>query len=136
MKSRLILVAIVTVLGALVSAGFTQEQTKSEASTKEIMKQKLDYAHYILNGIATENFDLISDNAEKLSKLSQAMAWRARETPQYATFSAEFRRNADALAKAAKDRNADAASLAYVQMTLSCVNCHKYMRGPKVASAR
>lgn len=123
------------ILLALAGTWFTQAQTKTDASTSEIMKQKLDYSHFILNGIATENFDLLSANAEKLSKLSQATAWRARETPEYEVLSAEFRRNADALAKAAKDRNIDAASLAYVGMTLSCVNCHKYMRGKKMASA-
>ena len=136
MKVRFILITMVTVLLALGGTWFSHAQTKTEASTREIMREKLDCSHYILNGIATENFDLISANAEKLSKLSQATAWRARETPEYEVLSAEFRRHADALAKAAKDRNPDAASLAYVQMTLSCVNCHKYMRRPKVASAR
>jgi cytochrome c556 len=60
-------------------------------------------------------------------------AWRARESGEYEVLSAEFRKQAEALAKAAKDRNPDAVSLAYVQMTLSCVNCHKYMRGGKKA---
>jgi phosphoserine aminotransferase len=127
-------ISFITVLLAL--APFSQAQTKTEASTSEIMKLKLDYAHYILNGIATENFALISGNAEKLGKLSQQMSWGARQTREFEVLSAEFRRNADALAKAAKDRNPDAASLAYVQMTLSCVNCHKYMRQPKEASLR
>ena len=54
----------------------------------------------------------------------------------YETLRTAFKQSADALAKAAKDRNADAASLAYVQLTLNCVNCHKFMRKPKVASLR
>jgi cytochrome c556 len=100
------------------------------------MKLKLDFAHYILNAIATENFDLMASNAEKLSKLTEATALRVRETPEYEALRTEFKRSADALAKAAKDRNADAASLAYVQLTLNCVNCHKFMRRPKVADLR
>ena len=135
MKTQCILIVMVVLILSLAGTWFSQAQTDTNATTSEIMKQKLDYAHYILNGIATANYDLMSANAEKLSKLSQAVAWRARETPQYEVFSAEFRRHADALAKAAKDRNPDAASIAYVQMTLSCVNCHKYMRGPKLAGA-
>jgi hypothetical protein len=39
------------------------------------MALKLEYAHYILNGVVTENFHLVEANAEKLSKLSQAEAW-------------------------------------------------------------
>ena len=114
---------------------FSRAEDKNRPTTSEIMKEKLDYSHMILNGIATENYDLVLRNAENLSRLSQANAWRARQTPEYEILSAEFRRQADALAKAAKDRNIDAASLAYVQMTLSCVNCHKYMRGKKMARA-
>ena len=126
---------MVVIMLALAGTWFSEAQSDTNPTASEIMKEKLDYSHYILNGIATANYDLMAVNAEKLSKLSQAAAWRARETPQYEVFSGEFRRHADALAKAAKERNLDAASLAYVQMTLSCVNCHKYMRGPKMAGA-
>lgn len=136
MKTQPISIAMICVTVTLAVTWFSQAQTRPDATTKEIMKEKLDHSHYILNGIATGNFDLISGNAENLSKLSQSAPWRARETPEYEVLSAEFRRHADALAKAARDRNLDAASLAYVQMTLSCVNCHKYMRGPKIPGPR
>jgi hypothetical protein len=32
------------------------------------------------------------------------------------------------MVKMAKDKNLDGAALAYVQLTMSCVNCHKYVR--------
>ena len=37
--------------------------------------------------------------------------------------------------KAAKEKNLEAATLAYVRVTMSCVNCHKLVRGKLVASA-
>ena len=37
------------------------------------------------------------------------------------------------MVKAAKDNNVDAATVAYFQMTVSCVTCHKYLRGRHVA---
>jgi hypothetical protein len=135
MKTRFMLITIASILAAMGGTWFSQAQDKRGPTTSEVMKEKLDYSHFILNGIATENYDLILRNADSLSRLSQATGWRARQTPEYEILSAEFRRQADALAKAAKDRNIDAASLAYVQMTLSCVNCHKYMRAKKTASA-
>jgi hypothetical protein len=46
-----------------------------------------------------------------------------------------FRRHVNSLVKAAKDRNLDAATLGYVRMTMSCVDCHKLVRGKLVASA-
>ena len=133
MKPRTLLIATLTVIFAFVGSWWSQAQTATKPTTKEIMTEKLDYAHFLLNGIATENFDLIANNAEKLNQLSQSTVWRAGRTPEYEALSADFRRHAVALTKAAKDRNLDAASLAYVQMTLSCVNCHKYMRNPKTA---
>ena len=131
MKPRTLLITILTL--AFVGTWWSQAQTAAKPTTKEIMAEKLDYAHFLLNGIATENFDLIANNAEKLNRLSQSTVWREGRTPEYEALSADFRRHAVALTKAAKDRNLDAASLAYVQMTLSCVNCHKYMRNPKTA---
>ena len=131
MKPRTLLIAILAL--AFVGTWWSQAQTAAKPTTKEIMAEKLDYAHFLLNGIATENFDLLANNAEKLNQLSQSTVWREGRTPEYEALSADFRRHAVALNKAAKDRNLDAASLAYVQMTLSCVSCHKYMRGVKTA---
>jgi hypothetical protein len=133
MNRKTLRMNLVMFLPILAGAWWLQAQTDTKATTKSIMNDKLDYAHLILNGVATENFDLIANNAENLNRLSQSTVWRAGRTPEYEALSAEFRRHAVGLAKAAKSRNLDAASLAYVQMTLSCVNCHKYMRGAKTA---
>ncbi|MCL6644623.1 MAG: hypothetical protein K6U88_06545, partial [Dehalococcoidia bacterium] len=40
----------------------------------------------------------------------------------------QVRRAVDAVSAAAKQKNLDGASLAYMQMTLNCVRCHKYLR--------
>ncbi len=128
-----LVIAIGLVLGA---AGGVQAQTKADASTGEIMKMKLDHAQKVLEGIATENYELILANAQKLSRLSQATGWHTRQTPEYEMFTLEFRRHADALVKAARSQNVDAASVAYFQMTISCVSCHKYIRSAKTASLR
>ena len=47
--------------------------------------------------------------------------------------SVEFRRTADAITAAAKKKNLDGAALAYVDMTMKCVNCHKYVRGVRIS---
>jgi hypothetical protein len=40
----------------------------------------------------------------------------------------DFRRSADSIVQAAKAKNLDGAALAYVDMTLTCVRCHKHVR--------
>ena len=41
---------------------------------------------------------------------------------------ADARRIADDLVKKATEKNLDGAALAYVEMTLTCVKCHKHVR--------
>lgn len=99
------------------------------------MKSKLAASQKILEGIATENFTTIAEQARKLELFSRAAAWSAHSTPEYRRFTEDFRRHASALAKNAQNRNLDAATVSWFQLTVSCVNCHKYMRGDEVASS-
>lgn len=104
-----------------------------DPSTAEIMRAKLGHAQEILRGIALEDYDTILVHAQKLNRLSEGTGWFTRQTPEYELFTNELRRHTQALAKAAKAKNLDAATLAYFQLNVSCVSCHKYLRGAKVA---
>lgn len=106
--------------------------TGADVSTSEVMKQKLTHTQDLLRGITLEDYAAIEVSARKIKQLSQATGWFARQTPEYELFTAELRRQSDALERAAKNRNIDAATLAYFQLTVSCVSCHKYLRGSKV----
>lgn len=127
----ILIAAIFCALG--LHAGLRTAQAASDHPTQEIMKQKLMYSQAVLAGIAKEDYDLIAMNASKLVLLSKGTGWYTRQTPEYELFTIEFRRHAESLVKAAKDKNLDAATGAYMQMTVSCVSCHKYMRGIKPA---
>jgi hypothetical protein len=124
------LMAIVAAVGVWAAIARSQEPKKERDA---IMRKKLDHAHKVLEGIAVKDFDLVEKNAENLTILSTKAEWKVLATPEYALRSEEFRRNADSVAKAAKDKNLDGAALAYVQMTMSCVNCHKHVRDVRMA---
>lgn len=111
-----------------------QGQSQPRINTKDVMRFKLFYAQGVLEGITMENFDLIATNAHKLVSLSQAADWQVRQTPEYQKFTTDYARHASALGKAAKNRNVDAATVAYFQLTVSCVNCHRYLRGAGTAN--
>jgi cytochrome c556 len=115
---------------ALLCAGakFTYAQAEKEAGVKTAMRQKVAYSQQVLVGITLEDYGLIAKNADKLVELSNKTNWYSRQVPQYELFLNEFRRNAQGLMEAAQKKDVDAASLAYVQMTLSCVSCHKFIR--------
>jgi len=50
------------------------------------------------------------------------------QTAEYRERSNEFRRTVNAITDAARKKNLEAAALAYVDATLKCVSCHKYIR--------
>lgn len=100
-----------------------------EVRDKNVMKFKLYYAQGALEAIATENYSLLATNAQRLGTLTREVSWRIRHTPEYERLTTDFRRQSEALGKAARDKNVDAATVAYFQMTASCVTCHKYLRG-------
>jgi cytochrome c556 len=99
----------------------------------EFMRLKLTHSQKVLEGLALEDFAMIAKNAQDISLLSQAASWQVLQTPEYLEHSGEFRRSADALTRAAQEKNLDGAALAYVAMTMKCVSCHKYVRGVRMA---
>ncbi len=93
-----------------------------------IMKKKLSHTQKALEGIALNNFETIQSSAEELIALSKQAEWMIIRTPEYELQTGSFRRSAQDLVKAANNKNVDGAALAYVELTLSCVKCHKYVR--------
>ena len=134
MKTKLVLL---TLLLAAVAAGLSVglAQTKRNRAAKEFMRDKLELSHRVLEGLATEDYELIIAKGTKLSAMSKEADWRVFENPDYDQQSVIFRRHVDSLVKAARNKDLDAATLAYVRVTMSCVDCHKLVRGKLVASA-
>jgi hypothetical protein len=104
-----------------------------EKKVKELMRHKLTCAQKVLEGLAVSDFDLISSNADELIQVSKESEWRVLKTPKYEVFSNEFRRSAESLGTKAREKNLDGASLAYVELTLTCVRCHKHVREVRMA---
>ena len=132
MKTRIALVAVAIILIGGLTA--TVAQSKRERAAKEFMRDKLELSQRVLEGIVTEDYDLIIARGTKLSAMTKEADWRLFENPNYEQQSVTFRRHVDSLLKAAKNKDSDAATLAYVRMTMSCVDCHKLVRGKLVAS--
>jgi hypothetical protein len=133
MKTKLL--SIVTgVLAIGLTLGLAQSRRSRAA--KEFMRDKLELSQKVLEGVAIEDWDLVIAKGTKLSAMTQEADWRVFENPNYDAQSKAFRQHVDSLVKAAKKKDLDAATLAYVRMTMSCVDCHKAVRGRIVASLR
>jgi hypothetical protein len=114
---------------ALVAPGIGQPAK----GNREFMRAKLKHSQEIVEGLAVENFDQIAKNAQQLSLLSQATNWEVFQTEEYLVQSREFTRAADALRNQAKEKNLEGAALAYLDVTMKCINCHKYVRKIRMA---
>lgn len=96
------------------------------------MKKKLDYSKDILEGITTENFETVQRAATAMQRLSELEGFvRRKDTKAYRAQLAVFEFANEELLRHAEDKNIDGAALAFTQLTLSCVNCHKQLRLPQ-----
>lgn len=106
---------------------------KGRVALKAFMRKKLEASQSVLEGLAVEDFDLIERGAKQLRATSVAAEFMVINDPLYAESAADFTKIVDKLVKAAKEKRLDGSTLAYLDMTMSCVECHKYVRNVLVA---
>jgi hypothetical protein len=100
---------------------------------RAFMRKKLAASQSILEGLAVEDFDLIAEGAKQLKATAGAAEFMAFNDPEYVEHADDFRRIANKLAVAAKEKRLDGATLAFMDTTMSCVECHKHIRSGAVA---
>ena len=134
LQSRWVIPLVVLLLAGY---GHTQEKPKANDPPKRmtVMQRKLIHAQKTLEGLALKDFDKITTGAKELTDCAREASWRILQTPKYETFSNDFIRSLENMKQAAKKKNIDAAALAYVEMTLTCVKCHQYVREEKMGLA-
>jgi hypothetical protein len=109
-------------------------QPQKPGKLGKIMTEKLHHAKQLLEGIAMADHKKVERAAEELNRLSRTAEWQAYETPRYEMYSNEFRRATEGIIEKAKRKNLDGVTLAYFEMTMSCVRCHQYVRELRDAS--
>jgi hypothetical protein len=113
-----------------------KDDPKAKPDAKaDLMKKKLALAQKILDGLAMEDFDKIKTGADDLVTVRQAAAFMVGKTAKYEVYANDFQKHLEEIQKAAKKKNVEAAALGYVEMTLTCVRCHQYVRDEKIGAA-
>ena len=128
------IVSAILVFAAIASAASINSPARGEDNLGAFMKVKLRHAEKVLEGLAKEDYELIVKNSQAISLLCEDEMWSVLQTPEYRERSREFRRSVDSITEAARSKNLEAAALSYVDSTMKCVSCHKYVR--KARSAR
>ena len=132
---RALALAVIGLLAVTTAHGRAQKPTDSPpALPKEadMMKVKLKRAQSLIEALAKEDYKALEENAAALGAISKATEFlRAYKTEEYEFQARVFQRSADNLAEKAKSKNLDGATLAYLDMTRTCVACHSHFRGRK-----
>jgi hypothetical protein len=134
---RTLLVAVVGMLALTGTHGIGQVpkekvEPPSLPNEAQVMQVKLKRAQAVLEALAKEDFKSLEENANSLARISRATEFlRAYKTEEYEFQARTFQRSADMLAAKAKEKSLDGATLAYMDMTMSCVACHNHFRGKK-----
>lgn len=109
------------------------QEAQNEEDVRKFMRGKLTASQQVLEGLVTEDYQQIEKAAARLKLMSLKADWNVIQGLEYAEQSKAFRRAAELLKKMADEKNVDGSSLAYLQVTMSCVNCHKWTKGADVA---
>jgi hypothetical protein len=127
-KSLGVLAFCTILIGGLAVSGRGQEGR----ALRQFMRQKLDHSQKVLEGLTREDYALIAKNARAMKQLSEDAQWRVSQNVNYLRMSNEFQDLADEVAGKAKDRNLDGATLAYLKLTMKCIECHKLLRDERL----
>jgi len=100
---------------------------------RAFMRKKLAASQNVLEGLAVEDFDLIAEGAKQLNATAGAAEFMVFNDAEYLEHANAFRRIVNKLAVAAKEKRLDGATLAFMDVTVSCVDCHKHVRSSPTA---
>ena len=119
-------VTLISLSTFLVVSGASVRSQEADP-VKKLMSLKMDYTHQVLESLIKQDFEAIKELSFRLVVLTGTEDWMVIRTPEYSEHTVHFRRAVEAFQEAPKRGDMDAAALAYLDMTLSCVQCHKYV---------
>lgn len=115
---------------ALVGAATRADQAPG---LNRVMREKLDHSKAILAAVVTSDWALLDRESRALVLATRDPAWVVLTDPEYLRQSDAFVGSLQKLIEASSRRDLDAAATAEVSLTMSCVQCHKYMARRRVA---
>jgi cytochrome c556 len=98
-----------------------------------VMREKLRHAQKILEAVVTSDWSSLETHSRELERLTNDPRWMILKYPEYARHSAAFVRAVQALHTAAAQRDLEETPKAYIDVTLQCVECHRYLARERIA---
>lgn len=130
MLMRLKVVLILCVVAAVATLSAAGDQVPRLSL---LMRQKLDHSKAILGAVVTSDWATLDRESRALALAAHDPAWTALTAPEYLHQSDAFQRAVQQLIEASARKDLDAASKAEVALTMSCVDCHRFVARRRTA---
>ncbi len=125
-----------TIAGALVIVLLTMPTSADQTpQLSRVMREKLTHSQAILGAVVTSNWPALDRESRALARASQDPAWRVMTAPEYLRYSDAFNNALHRLILASANKDLDAAADAQVELTMSCVQCHRYLMRQRIGRA-
>lgn len=112
-----------------------QDEPPRDQALGMFMQAKLDHSKDVLEGLTTGDFTRVVQGAQALRDLTENELWRVNPNINYVRYTEEFVRLTDALEAEGQSQDIDGATLNFVNLTINCVNCHKFVRDQRITLA-
>ena len=116
---------------SLTSLSLGQEPAPKESPEQPMsvwMAKKIEYSKAILEALTSGRYDDIEKHAEQMRLIGKVEGFVRGRSPSYKTHLQTFDLATRELKRQAVARNIEGATLAFHQLTTSCVTCHQTLR--------
>lgn len=130
-RTKLVLAAVAVTAGMVIATsiyGREKNNVRAEEVPDSLMQQKLHHAQELLAALAIADYDGMTEHSRELQRISLEARWSQPPSNNYAAFGDDFRNALDRLIASSEKQNIDGAALNYVQVVLTCIECHKVVR--------
>lgn len=100
----------------------------------DLMREKLEHSKSLLDALVRADYEAIERLANELVRVSEASTWSPSQEADYLRHALDFREIAVILSEEAQAGNIDGVTLSYVEMTRTCVRCHRYLSRARLAN--
>ncbi|MFO0943270.1 MAG: hypothetical protein U0930_21255 [Pirellulales bacterium] len=124
------LIVVTFVLGVCLSAAMvtSSQEPTGQVNKSGIMRMKLEPAKNILEAIALGDLQSVRKHTEQIRLLTLDESWMLVQTDAYRQHTKSFERSLNLLNRMCEEKDLDAVTLAYQQVTNRCVECHREVR--------
>ena len=129
--SALTALVIAVALLPICPADEAKKDSRARDKASVWMTKKLEFSERILRGLTMGDFDLARKNADAMVVVGYLEKWDRAEMPGYRKQLKSFEAANKELVRQAEKKDVTAATRAYTQLVVSCVECHTLLRDAK-----